>query len=192
MDCSLPGSSVCRISQQEYWSGLPFPFPGLLRTQGSNLFLYQWLTSEAPGLSRVVRETLIKECNSMVDPYSHWFDDKEAIWSIHTWIPSLVKKFGSLLSPVTAPLSLLCQSCVLGKACTRLTQTLSSTSELGTDDFSCGRGDQYRCSLAVVEHGLSCSAVHGIFANQGLNLCPALARRRFPVVFIYFYKSQFE
>ena len=28
MDCSLPGSSVHGISQAEYWSGLPFPFPG--------------------------------------------------------------------------------------------------------------------------------------------------------------------
>ena len=28
MDCSLPGFSVHGISQQEYWSGLPFPPPG--------------------------------------------------------------------------------------------------------------------------------------------------------------------
>ena len=28
MDCSLPGSSVHGILQAEYWSGLPFPFPG--------------------------------------------------------------------------------------------------------------------------------------------------------------------
>ena len=27
MDCSLPVSSVYGISQQEYWSGLPFPTP---------------------------------------------------------------------------------------------------------------------------------------------------------------------
>ena len=27
MNCSLPGSSVHGISQQEYWSGLPFPSP---------------------------------------------------------------------------------------------------------------------------------------------------------------------
>ena len=30
MDCILPGSSVNRISRQEYWSGLPFPSPGHL------------------------------------------------------------------------------------------------------------------------------------------------------------------
>ena len=30
MDWGLPGSSVCRISQQEYWSGLPFSSPGHL------------------------------------------------------------------------------------------------------------------------------------------------------------------
>ena len=28
MDCSSPGSSVHIFSRQEYWSGLPFPFPG--------------------------------------------------------------------------------------------------------------------------------------------------------------------
>ena len=28
MDCSPPDSSVHRIPQQEYWSGLPFPSPG--------------------------------------------------------------------------------------------------------------------------------------------------------------------
>ena len=34
MDCSLPGSSVNRISQQEYWSGLPFPPPGNIPDPG--------------------------------------------------------------------------------------------------------------------------------------------------------------
>ena len=28
MDCSPPGSSVCGILRQEYWSRLPFPPPG--------------------------------------------------------------------------------------------------------------------------------------------------------------------
>ena len=39
MDCSLPGFSVHGIfgfSRQEYWSGLPFPSPGIFPTQGSN------------------------------------------------------------------------------------------------------------------------------------------------------------
>ena len=34
MDCSLPGSSVHGILQQEYWSGLPFPSPGDLPDPG--------------------------------------------------------------------------------------------------------------------------------------------------------------
>ena len=34
MDCSPPGSSVHGILQQEYWSGLPFPFPGGLPDPG--------------------------------------------------------------------------------------------------------------------------------------------------------------
>ena len=32
--CSPPGSSVHRIFQQEYWSGLPFPTPGDLPDPG--------------------------------------------------------------------------------------------------------------------------------------------------------------
>ena len=34
MDCSLPGSSVHRISWEEYWSGLSFPSPGDLPSSG--------------------------------------------------------------------------------------------------------------------------------------------------------------
>ena len=34
MDCSSPGSSFHGISQQEYWSGLPFPSPGDLPDPG--------------------------------------------------------------------------------------------------------------------------------------------------------------
>ena len=34
MDCSLPGSSVCGILPQEYWSGLPLPPPGDLPHPG--------------------------------------------------------------------------------------------------------------------------------------------------------------
>ena len=34
MDYKLPGSSVHRILQQEYWSGLPFPSPGDLPDPG--------------------------------------------------------------------------------------------------------------------------------------------------------------
>ena len=38
-DCSQPGSSVHRIYQQEYWSELPFPPPGIFLTQGLNVSL---------------------------------------------------------------------------------------------------------------------------------------------------------
>ena len=34
MDCSQPGSSVCEIFQQEYWSVLPSPTPGNLPEPG--------------------------------------------------------------------------------------------------------------------------------------------------------------
>ena len=36
-DCNLLGSSVLEFL--EYWSGLPFPSPGIFPTQGSNLSL---------------------------------------------------------------------------------------------------------------------------------------------------------
>jgi len=39
MDCSSPGSSVHGISQQEYWSGLPFFPPGDLPDAGIKLGL---------------------------------------------------------------------------------------------------------------------------------------------------------
>ena len=35
MDCSPPGSSAHEFSRQEYWSGLPFPFPGDLPYPGT-------------------------------------------------------------------------------------------------------------------------------------------------------------
>ena len=34
MDCSLPGSLSIKLSQQEYWCGLPFPSPGYLLNPG--------------------------------------------------------------------------------------------------------------------------------------------------------------
>ena len=36
LDCSLTGSFVHGILQQEYWNGLPCPSPGALLTQGLN------------------------------------------------------------------------------------------------------------------------------------------------------------
>ena len=53
MDCSLPGSSVHGIFQQEYWSGLPFPSPGDLPDPGikpwSPSLHADALPSEPPG-----------------------------------------------------------------------------------------------------------------------------------------------
>ena len=34
MDCNPQGTSVCGLSRQEYWSGLPFPTPGHLPDPG--------------------------------------------------------------------------------------------------------------------------------------------------------------
>ena len=48
VNCGPPGSSVRGISpRQEYWSGLPFPSPGALLTQGLNPHLLnrRWILS---------------------------------------------------------------------------------------------------------------------------------------------------
>ena len=53
MDCSPPDSSVMEFSRQEYWSGLPFPFPGDLPDSGiesgSPALQTDSLPSEPPG-----------------------------------------------------------------------------------------------------------------------------------------------
>ena len=36
------------FSKQEYWSGLPFPSPGIFQTQGSNLNLLHWQLDSLP------------------------------------------------------------------------------------------------------------------------------------------------
>ena len=50
MDCSPPGFSVRGISQQEHWSGLPFPLHGIFPTQGSNLCLLHLLPWQVDSL----------------------------------------------------------------------------------------------------------------------------------------------
>ena len=53
MDCRPPGSSVLRIFQVEYWSGLPLPSPGDLPDPGiepgSLTLQADSLPSELPG-----------------------------------------------------------------------------------------------------------------------------------------------
>ena len=50
------------FSRQDYWSGLPFPSPGIFLTQGSNPGLPHWkqklLTSEPPGKPGQQKQTL--------------------------------------------------------------------------------------------------------------------------------------
>ena len=57
MDCSLPGSSVHGIFQEEYWSGLPFPSLGDLLDPGikpgSPTLQADALPSELPGERKV-------------------------------------------------------------------------------------------------------------------------------------------
>ena len=46
--CSLPGSSVHGISQQKYWSGLPFPPPGDLIDPGMDPASPAWQVDSLP------------------------------------------------------------------------------------------------------------------------------------------------
>ena len=53
MDCSPPGSLSMEFSSQEYWSGLPFPFPGdlpdpAIRSESPAMQAY-FFTTELPG-----------------------------------------------------------------------------------------------------------------------------------------------
>ena len=58
VDCSPPGSSVLVISQQENWSGLPFPSPGDLSNLGIKACISciacGFVTTEPPGKSLMV------------------------------------------------------------------------------------------------------------------------------------------
>ena len=62
-DCSLPGSSIHGISQQEYWSQLPFPPPGDLPNPGieplSPAFTADYLPSEPPGKPTFIQRTYL-------------------------------------------------------------------------------------------------------------------------------------
>ena len=51
MDCSPQAPLSLGFSQEEYWSGLPFPPPGIFPTQGSNphlLHLLNWQVHSLP------------------------------------------------------------------------------------------------------------------------------------------------
>ena len=53
------------------------------------------------------------------------------------------------------------------------------TSVIGTHGLICCGSSLYSIGSVVVAHGLSCSAVCGIFPDQGWNLSPTLAGRFF-------------
>ena len=50
LDCSLPASTVHGISQDEYWSRLPFPTPGDLADLGIELMSPAFLHWQADSL----------------------------------------------------------------------------------------------------------------------------------------------
>ena len=61
--CDQPGSSEHGTSQQEHWSGWPFPSPGIFLTQGRNpglphcRQLLHWLSHQGSWAKRLYKET---------------------------------------------------------------------------------------------------------------------------------------
>ena len=53
MDCSLPGFSVPGFPRQEYWSGFPFPSPGIRLGYPFSPLLFHTVSE---GLASEVRE----------------------------------------------------------------------------------------------------------------------------------------
>ena len=66
MDCSLPGSSVHGIPQQEYWSGLPFPTPGESSLPRSSALQADSLPSEPQYLPTLCVQCWIKQIRILV------------------------------------------------------------------------------------------------------------------------------
>ena len=58
MDRSPPGSSVCGILKENYWSGLPFPPPGALPDPGIEL-TSPALQADSLPLSRLGNPTIL-------------------------------------------------------------------------------------------------------------------------------------
>ena len=78
VDCSPPGSSVHGFSRQEYWSGLPFPFPGDLPNPGiepgSPTLQADTLSSEPPGKPPGSQRIRVSASTSVLPMYiQDWF-----------------------------------------------------------------------------------------------------------------------
>ena len=78
MDCSPPGSPALGIPRQEYWSGLPFPFPGDLPDSGieptSPALPGGFFFAEPPGKPfdlPVQFSSVAQLCPTLCDPVNH-------------------------------------------------------------------------------------------------------------------------
>ena len=113
-NCSQTGYSVHGISQQEYCSGLPFPFPGIFLTQGLNLRFLHWRVDSLPlshqgsplsegPLPKVWCSGLQTRCRPL--PWVPWTSDIQdaspsSAWLVHSGhFPSKSSSFFSLPLP---------------------------------------------------------------------------------------------
>ena len=109
MDYSLPGSSVHGILQEEYWSGLPCPPPGIFPTQWSNLCLLVFCTSRHPGSLPLAPPMLsVQSSRSVVsDSATSWIAARQASLCITNFWSSLrlnIHRVGDAIQP-SHPLS---------------------------------------------------------------------------------------
>ena len=97
MDCSQPGFSVTGISQQEYWSGLPFPSPGTLPHTGiksaspvspelTGIFFLPLCHQGSPSLitkDMQIKTTISSACTKMMGIDKKGY--RKAVTLIHCW-----------------------------------------------------------------------------------------------------------
>ena len=111
MDYRPPGSSVHGISSQEYWSGLPFPSPGISLTQGSNLGLvhcrqtFHRLSHQGslhPGASHIMK-TVPDEPRRICSSKAA---SKSSAWSSSARVATIHPRFSLPVSQTSIPINI--------------------------------------------------------------------------------------
>ena len=107
MDYSPPGPLSMGFSRKKYWSGLPFPAPGDLLTQGSNPCLLNWQMDSLP-LSHLGSPILVCESESHLvvsDSATPWTIQSMEFSRPEYWSEQPFPFPGDLLNPGIEPRS---------------------------------------------------------------------------------------